>query len=279
MRYTEAMPEDLGADAIVSAIRAFGGSWHDVSVHPQISSTNAVGLAGASGGAASGTILVADVQTSGRGRLDRSWDAPAGTSALFSVVVRPYGPHEWGTLTLLAGVAVAEAVQSAAGLKVSLKWPNDLIVRSLDAPSGRGGKIGGLLAERDAASGAIALGVGINVDLAEADLPVPGASSLTLAGVRRPARAHLIGACLARIEHWYEAWDLAGTDPNEMEVLLAAYRERCLSIGAHLRVARPGAEDLVGLGAAIGPRGELVVDVGGEHFPVVVGDVVHATVD
>ncbi|MGB8021334.1 MAG: hypothetical protein WCF04_08910, partial [Candidatus Nanopelagicales bacterium] len=73
VEYVEAMPGDLGTDAIVSAIRAFGGSWHDVEVHPQISSTNAAGLARASAGAGAGTILVADVQTSGRGRLDRSW--------------------------------------------------------------------------------------------------------------------------------------------------------------------------------------------------------------
>lgn len=272
------MPADLGTDAIVSAIRRSGGTWDQVTVHSQIGSTNAAGLASAAAGCSSGTVLVADVQTSGRGRLDRAWEAPAGTSALFSVVLRPFGPHEWGTLTLLAGVAVAEAVQSCTGLSATLKWPNDLIIRSVDAPSGRGGKLGGILAERDAASGAIVLGVGLNVDLAQADLPVPTATSLTLAGVRRPARSDLVGECLARIEHWFEAWDMAGTDPNEMEVLLAAYRERCITLGAQLRVVRPGGAEIVGVGAAIGPRGELVVDVAGEHVPVVVGDVVHAAV-
>ena len=121
--------------------------------------------------------------------------------------------------------------------------------------------MGGLLAERDAETGAIVLGVGINVDLAEEDLPVPSATSLTLAGVPRPRRAKLVGRALSRIEHWFTAWDAVQHRPaGALDRLLAAYRERCISIGAQLRVARPGADDLVGTGAGIGSHGELLVE-------------------
>ena len=196
---------------------------------------------------------------------------------MFSVVLHPTGPdHEWGVLPLLAGVAVCEALEFVTGVRASLKWPNDLVIRDEDAPSGRGGKVGGILAERDAQTGAIVLGVGINVDLAESDLPVPGATSLTLAGVPRPRRAKLIGRALSRIEHWFTAWDAVGTDTASLDRLLESYRERCISIGAPLSVVRPGAEDLVGAGAGISPTGALLVDSEGSQVAVVVGDVTHA---
>ena len=114
------------------------------------------------------------------------------------------------------------------------------------------------------------------MDLAEPDLPVPTATSLTLAGVPRPRRAKLVGRALSRIESWFTAWDAVGTDSAALDRLLESYRERCLSIGAPLQVARPGAGDLVGVGAGIGSTGELLVDVDGAVVPVVAGDVVHA---
>jgi BirA family biotin operon repressor/biotin-[acetyl-CoA-carboxylase] ligase len=275
--YVEGWPVDLGTSAVMKSIRKGGGSWRSVTVFSQIASTNTVGMALAAAGCPSGVILVTDLQTAGRGRLDRSWEAPAGTSAMFSVVLHPDGPdHEWGILPLLAGVAVCEAIEFVTGVRASLKWPNDVVIRDEDSPSGRGGKVGGILAERDAATGAIILGVGINVDLAEADLPVPTATSLTLAGAPRPRRAKLVGRALSRIESWFTAWDAVGTDAAALDRLLESYRERCLSVGASLRVSRPGAEDLVGVGVGVGDRGELLVDVEGTVVPVVAGDVVHA---
>jgi BirA family biotin operon repressor/biotin-[acetyl-CoA-carboxylase] ligase len=276
--YVDGWPVDLGTAAVIKSIRKGGGSWRSVTVFPEISSTNAVGSALAAAGCPSGVVLVTDLQTAGRGRLDRQWEAPSGTSAMFSVVLHPDGPdHEWGILPLLAGVALCEAMEFVTGVRASLKWPNDLVISDADAPSGRGGKVGGILAERDAQTGAIILGVGINVDLAEEDLPVPGATSLTLAGVPRPRRAKLIGRSLSRIEHWFTAWDAVGTDAAALDRLLESYRERCLSVGVPLRVVRPGADDLVGVGAGIGPSGELLVDADGSRVQVVVGDVIHAS--
>ena len=278
--YVEGWPVDLGTAAVIKSIRKGGGSWRSVTVFSEIASTNTVGSALASAGCPSGVVLVTDLQTAGRGRLDRQWEAPSGTSAMFSVVLHPDGPdHEWGILPLLAGVAVCEAIEFVTGVRASLKWPNDLVIRDEDAPSGRGGKVGGILAERDAQTGAIILGVGINVDLAEADLPVPTATSLTLAGVQRPRRAKLIGRALSRIEHWFTAWDAVGTEAAALDRLLESYRERCISVGVGLRVVRPGADDLVGTGVGIGPAGELLVDVDGTQVPVVVGDVLHAVTE
>ncbi len=275
--YVDQWPVDLGTSAVIKSIRKGGGSWRSVTVFSEIASTNTVGVALASAGCPSGVVLVTDLQTAGRGRLDRTWAAPSGTSAMFSVVLLPHGTdHEFGVLPLLAGVAICEAIEFVTGIRASLKWPNDIVIRDEDAPSGRGGKVGGILAERDAQTGAIVLGVGINVDLGEADLPVPGATSLTLAGVTRPRRAKLIGRALSRIEHWATAWDAVGSDAQSLDQLLVAYRERCISLGAQLTVARPGVPDLAGTGTGISPTGGLVVDTGGEQVTVVVGDVTHA---
>ena len=275
--YVDQWPVDLGTAAVIKSIRKGGGSWRSVTVFSEIASTNSVGVALASAGCPSGVVLVTDLQTAGRGRLDRDWEAPAGTSAMFSVVLHPDGPeHEWGALPLLAGVAVCEALEFVTGVRASLKWPNDLVIRDEDAPSGRGGKVGGILAERDAQTGAIVLGVGINVDLSEEDLPVPGATSLTLAGIIRPRRAKLVGRALSRIEHWFTAWDAVGTDTDSLDRLLQSYRERCISIGAPLSVSRPGLDDLVGVGSGISPTGALLVDADGSQVAVVVGDVTHA---
>ena len=278
--YVEGWPVDLGPSSITKSIRKGGGSWRSVTVFSQIASTNTVGMALAAAGCPTGVILVTDLQTAGRGRLDRAWEAPAGTSAMFSVVLLPEGQdHELGVLPLLAGVAVCEAMEFVTGLPMRLKWPNDIVISDEDAPSGRGGKVGGLLAERDAETGAIVLGVGVNVDLPESDLPVPTATSLTLAGIPRPRRAKLVGRALSRIEAWYTAWDAVHTDQPAMDALLGAYRERCTSVGAQLRVSRPGADDVVGRGAGIGSHGELLVETADGTVPVVVGDVVHAASD
>ena len=278
--YVEGWPVDLGPSSITKSIRKGGGSWRSVTVFSQIASTNTVGMALAAAGCPTGVILVTDLQTAGRGRLDRVWEAPAGTSAMFSVVLLPEGAdHELGVLPLLAGVAVCEALEFVTGVPMRLKWPNDVIIADEDAPSGRGGKVGGLLAERDAETGAIVLGVGVNVDLAEADLPVDSATSLTLAGVPRPRRAKLVGRALSRIEHWYTAWDAVHTDPHAIDRLLDGYRDRCVSLGSQLRVSRPGGEEIVGRGSQIGPHGELLVETDQGTVPVVVGDVVHAASD
>jgi BirA family transcriptional regulator, biotin operon repressor / biotin---[acetyl-CoA-carboxylase] ligase len=276
--YIDGYPVDLGPSAITKSIRKGGGSWRSVTVFPTIASTNTVGMALAGAGCPTGVTLVTDLQTAGRGRLDRLWVAPAGTSAMFSVVLNPgRGEHELGVLPLLAGVAVAESLEFVTGIPIRLKWPNDLFILDQEAPSGRGGKVGGLLAERDASSGAVVLGVGINVDLGADDLPIPAATSLTLAGVPRPRRAKVIGRAIARIESWFTAWDAVATDPQALDRLLASYRDRCISIGAELTVAGPGGERMRGRGAGIGPRGELLVDTGDRTVPVVVGDVVHAS--
>jgi BirA family biotin operon repressor/biotin-[acetyl-CoA-carboxylase] ligase len=145
-----------------------------------------------------GAIAVTDEQTEGRGRLGRSWHAPAGTSLLFSIVLVPPVPAErLAELSLVAGHAVAEAITAATGLSPTIKHPNDVLIGGL--------KVAGVLAE--AAEGRVVLGIGINVSQSEDELPPEvTATSLRLAGAAEVDRAALLVRVLDRLEARYDAW-------------------------------------------------------------------------
>jgi BirA family transcriptional regulator, biotin operon repressor / biotin---[acetyl-CoA-carboxylase] ligase len=149
---------------------------------------------------AEGTVAVADEQTEGRGRLGRRWHAPAGTSILSSVLLRPPTPPErLPELTLVAAHACAEAVSRVTGLDTTVKEPNDVLVD--------GKKIAGILGE--VREGYVVLGIGINVNVAAPEVPqrteIPATSLLEESG-DRVARAPLLAALLERLERRYLAW-------------------------------------------------------------------------
>ena len=149
-------------------------------------------------GAAEGAVAAADEQTEGRGRLGRTWQAPSGTSLLFSIVLLPQVPPErLPELSLIAGRAVADAIAVETGLVPALKHPNDVLLA--------GRKVAGILAE--ASEGRVVLGIGINVSQSQDELP-PGvvATSLRLAGAGVVDRAELLATVLERLEVRYDAW-------------------------------------------------------------------------
>src|SRR5687767_11665500 len=153
-----------------------------------------------------GTVAVADEQTEGRGRLGRRWHAPAGTSILCSVLLRPSVPAErLPELTLVAARACAEAITSVTGLATTVKEPNDVLIA--------GRKTAGILGE--AREGYVVLGIGINVNVPASQLPprvdIPATSLLEEGGHRVP-RAPLLAAVLECLESGYRAW-LQSSEP------------------------------------------------------------------
>jgi BirA family biotin operon repressor/biotin-[acetyl-CoA-carboxylase] ligase len=151
-------------------------------------------------GAPEGATAVSDEQTEGRGRLGRSWVAPAGTSVLCSIVLRPSVPAErLPELSLVAGRACAAAIASVAGLEPELKFPNDVLIERR--------KVAGILAE--AREGTVVLGIGINVNQTPEELPTEvatPATSLLVETGRTFDRAVLLAALLAQLEREYDAW-------------------------------------------------------------------------
>ena len=152
-----------------------------------------------------GAVALTDHQTGGRGRLGRPWvDAPA-TAVLVSVLLRPPTDRRAPELTLVAALAVAEAVEAATGLAAQIKWPNDVM---LDRR-----KVAGILAElRD---GAVVLGIGINVNQAREQLPedavTPPASLRTVTGHAHD-RTALLESVLHRLDAAYGRWREGGLD-------------------------------------------------------------------
>jgi len=147
-------------------------------------------------GAPEGAVAATDEQTEGRGRLGRSWHAPAGSSLLFSIVLEPAVPSSrLPELSLVAGAAVAEAISSETGLETTVKHPNDVLIG--------GRKVAGILAE--SADGRVVLGIGINVTQPRGELPTAEATSLTLEGAT-VEREELLAAVLERLEARYDSW-------------------------------------------------------------------------
>jgi len=148
-----------------------------------------------------GALVVADHQTAGRGRLGRSWEAPAGTALLFSVLLKPPPERHPPELSLVAGVAVADALERTLGLSVQIKWPNDVMLRRK--------KVAGCLAE--ARDGAVVLGIGVNVEQTTTELPPNAGSIRTLTG-RGWDRDDLLSRLLDDLGSCYAAWRTGGFD-------------------------------------------------------------------
>ncbi|GAA2250327.1 biotin--[acetyl-CoA-carboxylase] ligase [Streptomyces amakusaensis] len=222
---------------------------------------------------AEGTVLVAEEQTAGRGRLDRSWTAPPRSGIFLSVVLRP-GPEvpveRWGWLPLLAGVAAATGLSRSAGVDTSLKWPNDLLVKV----DGEERKAGGILAER-ADDGSVVVGIGVNVTLRADELPVPAAGSIALAGAVSTDRDPLLRAVLRSLEQWYGQWREAAGDPV-LSQIQPAYAAGCATLGRRVRAELPGGRSVTGEAVALDGDGRLVLALAdGGRESVGAGDIVH----
>lgn len=261
----------LNAAGLRRALVAEGGLWTSLEVVPATGSTNS-DLAARAAELPEGAVLVAEEQTAGRGRLDRSWVAPPRSGLFFSVLLKPGDavPQErWGWLTLLAGVATATGLSRAAGVDTALKWPNDLLV----TVDGDERKTGGILAER--VSDGVVLGIGLNVTLTEDELPVPAAGSLALAKASVTDRDPLLRAVLRSLEQWYGNWRAAGGDPAASG-LQETYAAGCATLGRHVRAELPGGRVLTGTAEAVDADGRLVIRTAEDrHEAVGAGDVIH----
>lgn len=235
----------------------------------QASSTNDVARRLAVDGAAHGTLVVADGQTAGRGRLGRAWSSPLGLGLWCTLVIRPKTPLSGlGALPLAVALAVARAILAAAGFRCGVKWPNDLVADHR--------KLGGVLSEASGAGAAslppdfVLAGVGVNVCQRAGDFPEDlrgRASSLLLEGLRTtPAE---IGAAFVReFDIIYRAFEEGG---------FGALRDEWVSlatvIGVPVRVCGAGRE-VRGIAVGVDEQGRLLLRTpSGENVAVAAGDV------
>jgi BirA family biotin operon repressor/biotin-[acetyl-CoA-carboxylase] ligase len=173
---------------------------HSIIHHFRTDSTNTVALNLAQKGAAHGTVVVAEEQTAGRGRLGRTWYSEKSSGIYVSIILRPpFSPTAAPILTLMAGVATQRALSATTGLSVDIRWPNDLLVN--------GKKVAGLLTEMNAELGrlhAVVLGIGINVNHREMPGELkPVATSLRIESQRSWSRVQIFIALLKELERHY----------------------------------------------------------------------------
>lgn len=190
--------------------------WKEFLYFPVTDSTNSRAVEAAERGAPDGTVVCADAQTSGRGRMGRTWVSPPGVNLYLSLLLRPPVPaHAAPRLSLVAAVALAKAVEGSCGVACGLKWPNDLWIA--------GRKAGGILAEMSSdADGVrhVVIGVGLNVNADRFAFPADlrrRATSLLLAAGRTFRRAPLLAAFLDSFTCCYRhflAEDFAGLLPE-----------------------------------------------------------------
>jgi BirA family biotin operon repressor/biotin-[acetyl-CoA-carboxylase] ligase len=192
---------DILAPSLVRAELGDHQIGRDIIHYFRTDSTNAVALKLAAEGAEHGTIVVAEEQTAGRGRLGRAWYSEKSNGIYASVILRPpLSPVAAPVLTLMAGVAAQKAVSSTTGLAVDIRWPNDLLVN--------GKKVCGILTEMSAEVDrlhAVVLGIGINVNNQQMPAELEStATSLRMEAHRGISRVHLLAALLREIERHYQ---------------------------------------------------------------------------
>ncbi|WP_168583387.1 biotin--[acetyl-CoA-carboxylase] ligase [Gephyromycinifex aptenodytis] len=275
------MPLSLSAPPLLDSLVTPNGPWRSLRVLGVVGSTNAE----AALQPRPWEIVTAQGQESGRGRHARVWVSPAGTSVSMSMTVPcPPRPQDWGWLPLLAGLAVHDGLsavveQAGGDTEVGLKWPNDVLIRGGSQPEW--GKVCGILCEMQPEA-LVVVGIGINVAVPRADLPVPTATSLHLAGLDplqigqgMGAREGVIVAVARAFAQLHQAWSQGGP---ALEAVRRRYRLACLTIGAEVDLHTPGEVIVTGTVTDIDEDGRLLI-AGAEGIQAyAAGDVVHVRV-
>ncbi len=233
---------------------------------PRLSSTQVLAARLADRGWPEGTAVLAEEQTAGRGRQGRTWWAPFGQALLLSLLLRPsLSPSQAPVLTMMAGLAAAEAIEAVYAVSVALKWPNDLYLE--------GRKVGGALTETRLSADADRLehaivGIGINVTVDFADQPALQTTAISLHQVVGDAvdRGTLLLALLARFEERYREVLAGGSCRDE-------WARRLMWLGQPVRVTMPQGS-ITGVAEGVDEMGTLLVRLADGHVEAVqAGDV------
>ncbi|HSA87161.1 MAG TPA: biotin--[acetyl-CoA-carboxylase] ligase [Nitrospira sp.] len=246
----------LSLDSIRSTL-ATTSLGHAMYLHQDLPSTNTEALSLAQNGAAHGTVVVAEHQSSGYGRHGRVWFSPPGLNIYCSVIIRGMGDNlslsRWlSWVPLVSALAVTEATHQVAAVSLSLKWPNDLLLHER--------KVGGILCESSFATTkdpVVVIGIGLNVNVPQASFPEelrPIAASLIEASRQKIDRNRLLAQVLLELEHCLDELRSSGSVR-----LRQAYAARCATLGRQVRVLFANDPPIVGTAEAVSADGALQV--------------------
>jgi len=255
-----AVPDKLYPEEISAGWNA-GKLGQSVCYFAEVVSTNEEARRLAEKGAEEGTVVLADSQTGGKGRMGRHWHSPAGKGILISIILRPaIQPSRAPHLTMVAAVAAANAIEKVSGLKPGIKWPNDILVN--------GKKVCGILTELKAETERIhygIVGIGLNVNLSIEDL-LPDlyttATSLAIERGQPFSRVLLTQSLLAHMEAFYFSYLNQGFNP-----IKDAWKKMNVTLGRPVQVKAPEGQ-FSGIALDIDDNGALLVagEVGIKSF-------------
>ena len=212
-------------------------------------------------------VLATNFQTAGRGRMQRSWEAAAGSSIMASILLRPRFINRSGIgwLSLLAALSISRSLESV-GVKCSIKWPNDVLIS--------GKKVSGILAESSSNLEEVVIGFGINVFQSSNELSFDQATSLAIETNLDLDRDELLATVIQNIKDLYQQLSAFDGDA-EASGLRAQLIESSATIGNQVSVQLPGEKKIIGIAKDIDATGRLVVVSNEETFAVSAGDVIH----
>lgn len=249
---------------IAQELQELENTWAKVEIFDSVSSTNDVILEHLSKLALfDGLVVIADEQTKGRGRLEREWTSPWGAGIAMSIALNKQKTQiPISTVPLFAGLCVIQSLESL-GASAQLKWPNDIV--TFDEQDVMR-KLGGILAQLH--QDVLVIGIGLNVDLDENELPTQMATSLSLAGFTIE-REKLIARIISNFS------EITNSQNLKLESWMDQYRKACCTIGQELRISQVAGEALVGRAIAVSNDGALQIEIDGVVRDISVGDVEH----
>lgn len=238
----------------------------EVISYAETGSTNDVALNLAAGGAQEGTLVVAESQTRGRGRRNRKWLSPMGTSILASLILRPpITAHEAQSITITAAAAVVQAIRNITQIPASIKWPNDVVVGNR--------KVSGILTEmrteKDWVS-FIVVGIGVTVNIRRERLPVEImdiATSLSAELGHNVSRIALLQEILRQLEQRY-----VKVKERKADTLIAEWKDLLITIGRKVRINLPG-KVVSGRAVDIDETGALLIQTDTKQIQRITADV------
>jgi BirA family biotin operon repressor/biotin-[acetyl-CoA-carboxylase] ligase len=232
-----------------------------VIAYPSLTSTNDIAKLEAKKGAREGTVVVAEEQTAGRGRLKRAWLSPKGSIAL-SIILHPT-PAQLPSLIMVTSLAVVHCIEKVSGLKPQIKWPNDVLVN--------GKKVCGILIESDVRGNAVdyaVIGIGLNVNLNTADFPEIAATATSISQElgEKISRREMIRCLLVEVENLYLALP-------EGDSVFREWRERLVTLGKEVNI-NSGKASYKGIAESVASDGSLFLrQPDGNLIKIVAGDV------
>lgn len=223
------IPDKLYADEIRWGLgtKIFG---KEIFSYKEIASTNDAAINLANEGYPEGTVIFAESQTKGRGRINRAWASPASGGIYMSAIIRPdISPGEASKITLLCAVAIIGAIKNISGINCSIKWPNDIYFKDK--------KIGGILTEMSAEMDAVKFliaGIGVNVNTPLSDLPDIAVSIKEIAA-KNISRSELAKEILRQIEFEYTSFK-----QNGFSGIITRLKDLSATIGRHVKINAHG---------------------------------------